>query len=150
MLSKDTHRLMAVSIARAGYVVFNVNYRQGHRHPYPAPLEDVCRALLWVHSSCDQFGGDPSRIAVAGESAGANLVPARAGATAWRRPEPFARQVFDAGVALRAVIAAYGFLDLGHTPQYLMQPKLNSFSKAIIRDAARTYLGRRARSSRSI
>jgi acetyl esterase len=142
MLSKDTHRLMAVSIARAGYVVFNINYRQGHEHRYPAPLEDACRALLWVQEHCDRFGGDPARIAVAGESAGANLVTALAVASSWRRPEPFAGELFDAQIALRAVVAAYGFLDLGHTTQYLANPKIPRWSKGLIEEAARTYLGR--------
>jgi acetyl esterase len=142
MLSKDTHQVMAASIARAGYVVFNVNYRQGPRHRYPAPLEDVSRALLWVRDHCEEYGGDPSRIAVAGESAGGNLVTALAVATAWRRPEPFATRIFDENVRLRAVVASYGFLDLGYTPQYLANPRLPPFSKALIRDAARAYLGR--------
>jgi acetyl esterase len=141
MLSKDTHRLMAVSIARAGYVVFNVNYRQGHRHRYPAPLEDACRALLWVQRHCHQYGGDPERIALAGESAGGNLVTALAVASSWRRMEPFARELFDAHVALRAVVATYGFLDPGHTAEYLASPKIPAWSKGLIRDAALSYLG---------
>jgi acetyl esterase len=147
MLSKDTHRLMAVAIARAGYVVFNINYRQGHRHPYPAPLEDACRAMLWVRDHCERFGGDPSHLAVAGESAGGNLVTALAVATSWRRPEPFARQVFDAAPKLRAVVATYGFLDLGYTAEYLAHPRLPAFSKGLIRDAARSYLGRDIRAA---
>jgi acetyl esterase len=142
MLSKDTHRLMAVSIARAGYVVFNINYRQGHHHRYPAPLEDACRALLWVQQNCEQFGGDPARVALAGESAGGNLVTALAVASSWRRPEPFARSVFDADIALRAVVSTYGFLDLGYTAAYLAHPKIPAWSKDMIRDAARSYLGR--------
>jgi acetyl esterase len=141
MLSKDTHRLMAVSIARAGYVVFNINYRQGRAHPYPAPLEDACRALLWVQRNCERFGGDPSRVALAGESAGGNLVTALAVASSWRRPEPFARTVFDANMPVRAVVATYGFLDLGHTAAYLAHPKLPAWSKGLIEDAARSYLG---------
>ncbi len=141
ILSKDTHRLMAVAIARAGYVVFNINYRQGPRHRYPAPLEDACRAILWVRDNCERFGGDPSRLGLAGESEGANLVTALAVASSWRRAEPFARQVFDAGVAFRAVVAAYGFLDIGYTSTYLADPRIPAWSKGLIRDAARSYLG---------
>jgi acetyl esterase len=141
MCSKETHRLMAVPIARAGYLVFNINYRQGLRHPYPAPLEDACRALLWVHENCERYGGDPSRIALAGESAGANLVTALAVAGSWRRPEAFARQVFEAAVALRAVVATYGFLDLCHTGEYLANPRTPRWVKALLLDAARSYVG---------
>jgi acetyl esterase len=141
MLSKDTHRVMAMAIARAGYIVFNVDYRQGPRHRYPEPLEDVCRALLWVRSHAARFGGDLDRLALAGESAGGNLVTALAVACSWRRPEPFAREVFDAGVSLRAVVATYGFLDLGYTEQYLAHPRMGRWTKAMLADAARSYLG---------
>ncbi len=142
MLSKDTHRLMALAIARAGYLVFNINYRQGPDHLYPEPLEDACRALLWVREQCVRFGGDPERLGLAGESAGGNLVTALAVACSYRRPEPFARAVFDANVRLRAVLATYGFLDLGHTEQYLAHPRMSRWTKALLQDAARSYLGR--------
>jgi acetyl esterase len=145
MLSKDTHRVMALAIARRGYLLFNINYRQGARHPYPAPLEDACRALLWVQANCARYGGDPGRIALAGESAGGNLVTALAVASSWRRPELFAREVFDANPALRAVVATYGFLDLGHTDEYLKHPRMARWTKALLRDAARSYLGRDVR-----
>jgi acetyl esterase len=141
MLSKETHRVMAIAIARAGYLLFNIDYRQGPRHRYPAPLEDACRALQWVRDNCARYGGDPSRIAVAGESAGGNLVTALAVACSWRRPEPFARALFDAGVSLRAVVATYGFLDLGYTQEYLAHPKMSRWTKALLLDAARSYLG---------
>lgn len=141
MLSKETHRVMALAIARAGYLLFNINYRQGRRYPYPAPLEDACRALLWVYRNCVRYGGDPSRIALAGESAGGNLVTALAVASSWRREEPFARELFDAGIPLRAVVATYGFLDVGHTHEYLKHPRMSRWTKALLLDAAQSYLG---------
>jgi acetyl esterase len=141
MLSKDTHRVMAMTIARAGYLVFNINYRQGSVHRYPAPLKDASLALLWVRDHCERYGGDRSRIALAGESAGGNLVTALAVASSWRRPEPFAQRLFDAGVGLRAVVATYGFLDLGHTYEYLKHPRIPRWSKALVLDAAQSYLG---------
>lgn len=142
MLSKETHQLMAFPIARAGYCLFNIDYRHGRKHHYPAPLEDACRALLWVRENCERYGGDPSRIALAGESAGGNLVTALAVASSWRRPEAFARRVFDANVSLRAAVTAYGFLDLGYTREYLANPKMPGWAKALLLDAARSYVGR--------
>jgi len=147
MLSKDTHRVMALAIARAGYLVFNINYRQGAGHRYPQPLEDACRALVWVKEHAASFGGDPERIAIAGESAGGNLVTALAVACSYPRPEPFARAVFDAAIALKAVIATYGFLDLGHTDEYLKHPRMSRWTKALLLDAARSYLGHDLRSA---
>jgi acetyl esterase len=142
MLSKETHRVMAMAIARAGYLVFNINYRLGPKHRYPAPLEDACHALRWVHDNCAKYGGDPERLALAGESAGGNLVTALAVCCSWRRPEAFARELFDANVRLRAVVATYGFLDLGHTREYLANPKMTKWVKSLLLDAARSYLGK--------
>jgi acetyl esterase len=141
MLSKETHRVMALAIARAGYLLFNINYRLGPRNTYPAPLEDACAALLWVRKNAERFGGDPSRIALAGESAGGNLVTALAVASSWRRPEPFARRVFDGDVRLAGVVATYGFLDLGYTDYYASKPNVPRWVTAMLLDAARSYVG---------
>lgn len=138
-LSKDTHRVMALAIATRGYLVFNVNYRLGIRHPYPEPLEDVANALVWVNANADRFGGDRSRIAIAGESAGGNLVTALGVMYAKRRDEPFARRVYDANIALRAIVSTYPYVDL--TEHYKVHPRLAGWYKAALFDAASAYLG---------
>lgn len=140
-LSKDTHRVMALAFARRGYLVFNVDYRLGIRHPYPEPLEDVSNALLWVHANADRFGGDRTRIAIAGESAGGNLVTALAVMHAKRYEEPFARRVHDANIGLRAVVATYPYLDL--RDRYAAHPRLAGWYKAGLFIAASSYLGHR-------
>lgn len=75
-LSKDTHWLMGLAFARAGFAVLNVDYRLAPAAPYPAPLSDVARAWTWVLDHADRLGVDPTRLLVAGESAGANLAAA--------------------------------------------------------------------------
>ena len=140
-LSKDTHRVMALAIARRGYLVFNINYRMGFRHPFPEPLEDVANALLWVNANADRFGGDRSRIAVAGESAGGNLVTAIGVMHSKRAEAPFARRVYDANISLRAIISTYPYLDL--TDRYEAHPTLARWYKTALFDAASSYLGSR-------
>ncbi len=54
-------------------VVVSVDYRLSPEHKYPCALEDAYAALLWVHAQIAAWNGDPKRIAVAGESAGANM-----------------------------------------------------------------------------
>ena len=54
-------------------VVVSVGYRLAPEHPYPAALEDAWAALSWLESGIEAYGGLASRIAVGGESAGANL-----------------------------------------------------------------------------
>jgi acetyl esterase/lipase len=55
--------------------------------------------------------------------------------------------VFDAEIPLRAVVATYGFLDLGHTDEYLKHPRMSRWTKSLLLDAARSYVGHDVRSA---
>ncbi|MCA9563047.1 MAG: alpha/beta hydrolase [Myxococcales bacterium] len=112
ILSKDTHWMMALAFARQGYTVFNISYRLAPKHKYPAALEDSAAAALWVKRRAAEFGADPDKLVLAGESAGANLVTSLAVMSSYRRDEPFAREVFDADIAPKAVVAGCGILQV--------------------------------------
>jgi len=57
----------------ASVMVISVDYRLAPEHVFPAAHEDAYAALEWAAENAGRFGGDPARLAVAGESAGANL-----------------------------------------------------------------------------
>lgn len=73
----DTHEVVTRAVANGtGALVLSVDYRLGPEHPFPAGLEDVYETLRWAHAHAVQIGGDPERIAFAGDSAGGNLIAA--------------------------------------------------------------------------
>ena len=57
----------------AGAVVASIGYRLAPEHPFPAAVEDSFAGLRFVAAHAAEWGGDASRLAVMGGSAGGNL-----------------------------------------------------------------------------
>jgi acetyl esterase len=73
----ETHDAMHRQIAaRAGCAVLAVGYRLAPEHPFPAGLDDATNALRWARRNAEALHCDPARIALGGESAGANFTAA--------------------------------------------------------------------------
>ncbi|MFF4407624.1 carboxylesterase/lipase family protein [Streptomyces sp. NPDC001404] len=71
------------ALAAAGLVVVSINYRVGAEGfallegaPANRGLLDQIAALQWVQRNIEAFGGDPGRVTVAGQSAGAGSIAA--------------------------------------------------------------------------
>lgn len=70
------HDRMRVLASAVPAIVVSVDYRLAPEHPYPAALEDCEAVLRWIATEGGALGGDPSRIAIGGASAGGNLAAA--------------------------------------------------------------------------
>jgi len=79
----DTHdqpcRFLAAEIPA---LVLSIDYRLGPEHKFPAAVDDSVAAFAWAAAEAETLGADPERIAVAGDSAGANLATVVAQQTA--------------------------------------------------------------------
>lgn len=69
-----SHESLCRALANAaGAIVASVGYRLAPEHPFPAAADDAFAAYSWFATHAGQVGGDPSRVAVCGDSAGGNL-----------------------------------------------------------------------------
>lgn len=80
-------------------VVVAVEYRLAPEHTYPAAHEDAYTALNWVRGFVAEYGGNPDKIVVAGDSAGGNLAAC------------MAHLCRDKGIALSGQLLIYPWID---------------------------------------
>ena len=72
--SIDGHDHVARRLATlTGALVVSVGYRLAPEHPFPAPHDDCWAVTAWLGKHAAAWGGDPDRLALCGDSAGANL-----------------------------------------------------------------------------
>jgi acetyl esterase len=72
-----THERQARTLAlELDAVVVSVDYRRPPETPFPGAFEDCLAATKWAATNVGKLGGDPARLAVAGDSAGGNLAAA--------------------------------------------------------------------------
>jgi acetyl esterase len=57
-------------------IVVSVGYGLAPEHKFPTQVYDCVKTLRWVYEHIEEYGGDKSKIAVSGESAGGNLASA--------------------------------------------------------------------------
>ena len=67
-------RLEGAALVAAGYTVFSINHRALPRFTYPAPVDDVQRAVRFIRYHAKDYGINPERIGAVGGSSGGHLV----------------------------------------------------------------------------
>jgi acetyl esterase len=110
-MDKRSYERFSRTLARAGFLVVNANYRLAPGAKIEQQMEDAAAAVNWAYENAGRFGGDPSRLVLAGDSAGAFLA-------AW-----YAQAAADPGLLLglnastvhagnlKAMLLIYGVFD---------------------------------------
>jgi acetyl esterase len=99
LFSIDTHdRVMREYAARAGCCVIGVDYALSPEHRFPVALQQVVDVVEWLGTSGGEVGVDAARLAIGGDSAGANLSVAAC----------LMRRDCGASPPLRAMLLNYG------------------------------------------
>jgi acetyl esterase/lipase len=122
------------SLLQAGYTVFTLTHRATPTFRYPAPLEDVQRAVRFIRHNAARFAIDPARLGGMGGSSGAHLVSLLAtldGAGEASDPDPVNRQ----SAKLQCAVARAAPTDLTHMNATLGGPLVSLLLGARVDDA---------------
>jgi len=107
---------LAERIARRGYVAVNTTYRLAPGAIFPAQLQDVQQAVLWMRAQAETYRIDPTRIGAFGYSAGAHLAALLGGIGE-------AGPLGQPGAAIKAVVAGGTPTDLSKWPAGKLVPQ---------------------------
>tara|TARA_B100001093_G_C26698187_1_gene957852 strand:- start:57 stop:1028 length:972 start_codon:yes stop_codon:yes gene_type:complete len=142
ILSKKTHWMINYKFAQRGFVVFSIDYRLVPDGEYPAALQDVMAAVKWIMKNGDAYGADTSQWFIGGESAGANLALSLAIAACDKRPEPWAADIYDMKLPIKALFPACGMLQVSDCFRFkTRKPKLPTLLADRISSVCQEYLG---------
>ena len=112
--SKASYRFLGPWLAQRGYAVFSIDYRlvKPGRKMFPESVLDARAAVKFMRSRAGEFGVDPDRIALMGDSAGAHLAALVAlGGEAFGEAytdDPYAA----VSAKVKALIPVYGVFDM--------------------------------------
>ncbi len=108
--SKEQQGLLLMNrMAERGWVCVAMNYRLAPKHPWPAQIVDVKKAIAWTREHIAAYGGDPSYLVATGGSAGGHL----AALAALTPGEPEYQPGFeDADTSVAGCVPFYGVYDL--------------------------------------
>ena len=108
LFSIDTHdRLMRDYAARSGWAVLGVDYSLSPEVRFPFALDEIATVLGWLQQEGGDLGLDVRKLAIGGDSAGANLAIASA-----------LRLRDSGGPALAGMLLNYGAFDTRRRPSH--------------------------------
>ena len=94
-------------LAAHGWTCVSANYRLGESATFPNPLVDAKLVIAWVRAHAHEYGADPTRICLAGGSAGAYIAVSAAFSADEAQFQPGFE---DADTSVIAAVSTYGYL----------------------------------------
>lgn len=100
LLGLDSHDRVCRRLCKMNEcIVVSVDYRLAPEHTFPSAHEDALESINWVIQNIEHYGGDPSDLILAGDSAGGNLAAC------------MAHRCKEQGIKLKAQILIYPWID---------------------------------------
>ena len=110
---REQGKPMMYELVARGWVCVAINYRLSPKATWPDHIVDAKRAVAWVKEHIDEYGGDPSFVAVSGGSAGGHLCAL----LALSAGDPAFQPGFEeADTTVQACVPFYGVMDLTSSP----------------------------------
>ncbi len=112
---KSNFHWICHKFASSGMLVFNVNYRLSPENQFPEPLKDVSSAIQSGMKYAGQYGGDLSKVYIAGDSAGAHLASLFAARFCAGKQEPWQNENVQPSLVpenIKGILLFYGIYDL--------------------------------------
>lgn len=97
--TRTEYSYAARPFVEAGYIVVLPDYRKVPQVRFPGFVQDCAAAVKWVQANIGKYGGDPSRVSVAGHSAGAYNALMLALDPQWLGDKPVTAAISLAGAA---------------------------------------------------
>ncbi len=104
---RDDPRKVVIRLAHQGLVVFAIDYRLARpgQPSWPSVIGDLREAVRWVRRRSSEYGVDPAKVAVMGQSSGGHLAALLGTLPEDRGPDGVSSRV-------QAVVGLYGPSDL--------------------------------------
>lgn len=98
--SRTEYAFVGQSLTQKGFIVVIPDYRHYPDVKFPSFVDDAAKAVAWAHDHVAAYGGDTTRIAVAGHSAGAHIAALVAADPSYLKKQGKDREVIKAFTGL--------------------------------------------------
>lgn len=125
--SKGIYSTLSRRLAKKGYVVFNVNYSLAPVYKMDKIISDCLKAVLFAKDVAKNYGGDGSKIILAGDSAGAHI---SAMITSMINSDE--HELYELKGCIKGLLLFYGVYDI-NTMLTSKFPNIRTYAKACLK-----------------